>query len=119
MSALITSGEWETTPVAVALYYSESESGNVFTDVPGRASGEPDVALRPASLRRGILTLVYGSEADSADSESTHRGARTFTIVAAAAPTVGMVYATDGRIRRQKDDSGAWVLEVGFRELLP
>lgn len=105
-------------PLQVLGYESQRASANVFHDVIGRSN--PDVTLRPAGLRTGVLSYLFDSEAAAAECERMHTGTVVLTLDDPELPTIAMPYVADGAISRQLDDRtrAVWMVGVAFREVL-
>lgn len=104
-------------PLQVLGYESQRASANVFHDVIGRAN--PDVTLRPAGLRTGTLTYLFGSEVDALECERMHSGTGVLTLDDPDLPTIAMPYVADGAITRQLDSETRrlWLVGVAYREV--
>lgn len=105
------------TPTAVANYSSTIEGGNIVHPILGRR--DPDITLRPASLRTGTLSLIFDDETASRTAENDHATGGVFGLLHPSLPTVEMSYIVPrgGQITRTKSDSGEWILTVAFQEV--
>lgn len=120
MATIITHEADTITPTQVLGYSAEREAGNVVHPILGRSN--PDVTLRPASLRTGTLSLGFQgdtSEEDSAECAEIHAVGGVFSIFSTERATVEMSYVSNGRITRELDDESrdAWVVTVDFQEI--
>lgn len=118
MSATITSGTTTVVPLFVAGYQSSRTGQSVFNKVLGRSY--PDVALVPASPRRGTLRCVFASEADASACERLHALAAVFTFADPDVPTSTMAYVLDGSLTRQLDPETLelWVISIDYQEVI-
>jgi hypothetical protein len=117
-AAIITHGAETYSPAAVTGYAEDSESASIVHVILGRP--DPDITQRPALLRSGTLTLVFSTEADSAEAFHGHRETGTFAIIAPDFETVEMTYVVaGGRITRRRERSGEWIVSVPFQEVTP
>lgn len=104
-------------PTAVDGYESERESGTVLHPIAGRSS--PDATLAPASLRTGVLRLVFPTEAESKAAEDAHALPLAFTLTTGLS-TIDMYYVVTGRARRTLSQTRVeWIVEVPFQEVTP
>jgi hypothetical protein len=120
MAEYITHGVDVIAPTVVLNISSARESGNIIHPIIGRA--EPDVTLRPASLRTGVLELGFAgpdAEADSADAEQAHAGMGAFTLHNDVRPSLGFSYVVNGTVERALEDEtrDAWIVRVGYQEV--
>jgi L-lactate permease len=119
MPSYITHGATTLTPTAVTNVTSTRQSGNLVHEIIGRA--EPDITLRPASTRVGVLELAYvgpDSEDDSALAELTHATGAVFTLHSPDVPSLGFAYVLDGALERAQDTTRkAWTVRVPYREV--
>lgn len=130
-------------PTIVDGFESSRESQNLVRTILGREA--PSVALRPATLRRGTLTLVFGTEdgeselvvidgivqslttpsqdgeSASAQAEALHAAGRKFTISDTDRASIAMTYVVQqgGRISRSLDPETreVWLLTIDFQEV--
>jgi len=117
MSVTITHSAGVIEPLAVSGYASTRRSNNIIHTIPGNSI--PDVTLRPASLRTGTLTLVFGDEVTAAEAEHTHAIGGVFTLTSSARTTVSMAYVLSGDLTRELAPSGQWNVTVGYQEVAP
>ena len=118
MASTIGDGTTTSTPVLVIGYESKRASRNVLHEVIGRP--DPDVTLRPASLRTGTLTMLYATEAAAAACETMHQAAVVLTITDDDLATAGMSYVVSGSITRALTDSRKlWTVAVDYQEVQP
>lgn len=144
MTTIITADNGVTIyPTLVNGFESSRESQNLVRTILGRE--DPSVALRPATLRTGTLTLVFGARgaaselvvidgivqaldvpaldaaAASADAEALHASGRKFVFTDTDVPSVAMAYVMQqgGRITRSLDPATrrVWLLSVDFQEV--
>lgn len=99
---------------------TEREARNIVHPILGSALS--DVSLRPASLRKGILTLGFfgpTADADSLSALDIHAGGNVLTLVSIDRPSSGMTYVCTGRVSRQLEDQtrDAWIVTVEYEEV--
>lgn len=104
-------------PTAVDGYSSSRRSNNVVHIIPG--SPNPDVTLRPASLRTGTLRMVFADEDAAKAAEDAHSSGAAFTLTADERPTLAMHYVVSGDVTRELGTAGQWVVQVGYQEIAP
>ncbi|RPE75196.1 MULTISPECIES: hypothetical protein [unclassified Frondihabitans] len=107
-------------PDLVTGFESTRDSQTLFHSVIGRAY--PDITLRPASLRRGTLTMLFASgdaESLSATAEDLHAAAGLFELTDPDRASVAMTYVVSGAVGRALEDEtrDAWLLSVDFQEV--
>lgn len=131
-------------PTLVDGFQSSRESQNLVRPILGREA--PSVALRPATLRTGMLTLVFAAasvgttelviidgivqslatpsqdgESASAEAEALHASGRKFVLTDTDRASVEMAYVVQqgGRITRSLDSATrrVWLLTVDFQEV--
>lgn len=118
MGAMITHNTGSITPTALTQWSSTAEPRSVMHPILGRA--DDDVTFRPASLRRGVLHLVF-ADADAAYLAREallvpQRLALTHTTVAVVAMTF---VVAEGEVSDVLAESSQWSIDVPFREVLP
>jgi hypothetical protein len=115
--ASLTIGAARIVPRLVLSYRTERSSRNVFHEVIGQV--HEDVTLRPPSLRRGELRLLFLDEAtaDAAEVALTQLGAVTY--IDETNPKSNMIFVLDGSLVRELDEETKlrWILTLGFREV--
>lgn len=128
-------------PTLIDGYQVSRESRNVVHSIVGRA--QPDVTLRPASLRKGTLRLVFGGTSSSSeyvffdgyitlldldatdpeqaskDAFDAHSEPNVFVLRDSTRPTVEMTYVVDGQIGRELDPvtRRVWIVTVDYQEI--
>lgn len=117
MSVLITHTGGFISPVAVSDYSVEQQAGNIVHQVLGRA--DPDVTLRPASLRTGTLTLTFATAVDAADARRHHAAGGVFTLTSSTVPEANMSYVLTDTLGAVQGKAGEWTLTVDFHEVIP
>lgn len=115
MSVTITHAGGVITPVAVSEYSVEQEGGNIVHPILG--SSDVDVVLRPASMRKGTLTLTFSTAADAAAARVQHATGGVFTLASPTVNVVNMGYILDGRLGTVQGKAGEWTLAVDFHEV--
>ena len=104
-------------PAAVDGYMSSRQSNNVVHVIPG--SSAPEITLRPASLRSGVLRLVFADEEAAKAAEDAHSTGAGFTLTSAERSTVAMYYVVSGEVSRELGNAGHWIVNVGYQEIAP
>lgn len=144
MTTIITADNGATIyPTILHGFQSSRESQNLVRTILGREA--PSIALRPATLRRGTLELVFDSATGSSElvvidgivqnldtpaqdaagasaaAETLHASGRKFTLTDTDEPSVAMSYVVQqgGRIVRELDPQtqSVWLLTVDFQEV--
>ncbi len=80
----------------------------------------PDVTLRAAAPRRGVLRLFFTTYAEALEAEEAHAVAGVWTLVDTDEPGWDMSYVVaDGDVstRAATDWGGAWTVEVPYQEV--
>lgn len=121
MTNLITRGVDTIEPTIIEGYRSERESRNIVHPILGRA--EPDVTLRPSSLRGGSLTLGFESatsEDDSKAAEDILGDSGVFALTSSDRSTVDMSFVVVGTPARELEDEtrDAWLVVFEYQEVL-
>lgn len=130
-------------PTLINGYQTARESRNVIHNVVGRSA--PDVTLRPAALRKGTLTMVFGgtaggegyifldgyitlletaaadAELSSKDAFDAHSEPNVFVLRDGNRSTIEMTYVVDGQVTRELDPSTrrVWIVSVDYQEISP
>lgn len=110
-------GTGTTTPVLLFPWSTQQTSGNVFHKVPGASA--PWVSLGTPGSREGELRAFYTVEADASDARDLLITIDTFTLDYPERPSIEMVFAVDGTVQMQLDEttSDHWVVQFGYREV--
>lgn len=117
MAHTITSGATVITPTAVDEYESSATPGTIIHEIINRE--DPDVTLRPASLRRGVLNLSFRTDAASRAAEEALATPGVWTWDAPVA-SVGMTFVVaGGDLGRRMMTTGRWLVTVPFVEVAP
>ena len=116
MPTTITTSAGTLYPLAVSEYSTRRNARSIVHDVLGRA--DPDVTIRPASLRSGMLRMSFNSAASSLAAENAHATGQSFTVVSPVAGVAMRYVVAGGQIERSYSDAGEWVLMVPFQEVL-
>lgn len=85
-------------------------------------SPAPDITLRPAAARRGVLRCVFAEEADAAAAVEVFATPQVLTFIDDDRPTLaGAFVVTNGDITLDLDGATAdvWVVSVPFAEVVP
>ena len=119
MPTTITSGASTITPTAVLGYQAVRESRTIVHPVLGSAN--PDVSLRPATLRSGELSLGFqgsASEANSKTAADLLSTAATFNLVSSERTSIPMPFVVQGQVRRELESESrdAWLVTFSFQE---
>lgn len=118
MTTTITIAGTTYTPTLVDGYESHRRAQSIVHVVIGSAT--PDVTLRPALMRTGVLRLVFASEAESKACETAHAGAVTCQLASTDRASIPMTYVVaDGDVVRTLDDQtrNVWILQIPFQEI--
>lgn len=119
MTATISAGDGSgtTSPITVLSPYAAAyASRNVIHDLIGGGIAVSLVQPRP---RSGILSLLYGTEADAIAGAQLHRAETTFTLTEDEPASISMSYVIDGDVEVALDDETltVWIVSVGFQEV--
>lgn len=118
LSLVITQGtETVIKPRSAPGYESRRESQNIVHQVLGRP--DPDITLRPATVRVGTLSLVFDDDLSSAVAESAFAAGGEFVLHHGSSVTIDMLFVVTGGIRRRRERAGYWVVELEFQETTP
>lgn len=124
MATVITSGATVIEPTAVIEYASSRDGGTIVHPIIGRPA--PDATLRPASLRKGRMQLVFAAataEADSAAAENALAAAAVFTVYSPDRTTVQMsfIIPSDGTLTRTLSATTgvSWTVQFDWVEVAP
>lgn len=114
----ITTDSLTITPTLVSDYDSSREGRNVIHQIIGRA--DPDVTLRPASLRTGRLEAIFADEAASLAAAAALATTETATL-SDPATSVNMTFVLGpSGVQRMPDPSRTvWVLTIDYVEVAP
>lgn len=107
------------TPTTVDGYRAARTPRTILHPILGRS--DDDVTFRPASLRKGTLTLVFASEA-VARAAATALAIPQVLTLADPDISIGMsfVVAEDDLVPELDDETrSVWVLQMPFREVAP
>lgn len=120
MATVITSGALTIAPQIFLNVTSDQSSGNIVHPILGRSN--PDVTLRPATLRTGVIEMGFSgpnSETDSALARTILAGGGVFALSSTDRASVSMSFVTSGRINRELEDTSrnAWVVRVDYQEV--
>jgi len=113
----ITVGTTVTHPTAVEGYEVTRVSQNVVHVVPGKP--DPDVTLRPASLRSGSITVAFEDEEDAwiAHQALSLGEVCTFETTTRLGLDMSFVTVDDIDISLDPTTSAAWHITFGFQEV--
>lgn len=113
----ISDGTTTYTPAGVIGWSSSREVRNVVHDVIARA--DPDVTMRPAATRSGVLNLLFETYADALAVENAHAVPAVWHLDGAPdEPALVGTYVVQGTITT-RTDGPFWSVDVGFREVVP
>ncbi len=120
MTGQIMGGAAPIYPDMILGYESSREGGSLVHPILGTSN--PDVSLRPAQLRTGMLSLAFlaaSAEADSKAAEDQLSTVSVFTLLEDQRTTIGMRFVVSGPIRRALDPESrsAWTVEVDYTEV--
>jgi hypothetical protein len=116
--ALITAGSTTLAPDVVSELSTQRESRSNVHVVLGRP--DPDITLRPASLRTGRLQMVFADEAESLTAEQLHSSGVVLALASPERPSLDMSYIVTGRVERDQDTTRtAWTVTVEYQEVTP
>lgn len=121
MSTLITTGAAVISPTLLLMLTEDSQGGGVIHQIVGREN--PDVTLRPASLRSGTIEIGFSGATADAASAAAHavlRRAAVFTLADSDRPSYNMTFVVpqSGRISRRIDDEtrAAFTILLDYQE---
>jgi hypothetical protein len=120
MANTITAGATIIAPTLIDGYEAERAGGTIVHPILGRTN--PDVTLRPASLRTGTLKLLFADEAPALAAWNALSAGAVFRLQSDER-TVGMYFVVpEGeRIAFRLNDEArtGWHLDVPFQEVTP
>lgn len=104
-------------PLATDGYESSRTSGSITHQILGKP--EPDITIRPATLRTGTLTFWFDDEEASLEAEEAHAEGGLFYLEHGVRQTVLMRYVPTGTITRslERSTGGAWIVTVEYTEV--
>lgn len=113
-----TNGAGNTSPLAILAPYSTAwQSRNIVHDTIG---GDIAVSLVPPRPRSGTLELLYAAEDDAYACSALHGVQTSFTLSEPEVPHMAMTYVVDREVStRLNEQTGEWVVSVGFQEVAP
>lgn len=120
VSTVITFAGGSVNPEVVDGYEARRPARTLVHPIMGR--DDPDITYRPVGLRKGTLTLVFGTGALAAAAEDALIVPRVYTLTDPDVAEVGMQFVVaDGEIVRTLDleTQTVWLLEVPFQEVSP
>ncbi|MDL9978851.1 hypothetical protein [Microbacterium candidum] len=113
----ITAGAAVISPILIHGFESSREAGTIVHDVIGRAN--PDITLRPASLRTGTARLLFADETASKSAEDALSLAVTCTLTTELA-SASFPFVVRGPITRTLNESRVtWLVAFEFQEIAP
>ena len=120
MPTTITSGGSTITPSQVLGYKADREAQSIIHPILG--SPNPDVTLRPASLRSGRLELGFEgatSETASKTAADLLSTAVTFNLVSSDRTSIPMPFVVTGSVTRELEEESraAWMVSFAFQEI--
>lgn len=98
-------------------FESRRDSQTIVHPILGRPN--PDITIRPAMLRTGTLSFVFGSETESFAAEISHAEGGVFKLESSTRDTVQMRYVPVGQITRtlERTTRDTWIVTVDFQEV--
>lgn len=118
--ATITDGVTTLTPDLVLGWESTREARTRVHAILSRE--DPDVTLRPAATRSGLLRLFFTEWADAYAADQAHGGATVWTLDATteqAGLTLTYVVSGPTSLRDEGTDRRRWLVEVAYQEVTP
>lgn len=106
------------TPEVVNGFEASRAARTIVHTILGRS--DPDITYRPAGLRKGELSLVFGTGAEAAAAEAILVTPQIFTLSDPDVPEVAMSFVVaDGDITRALDleTQSVWIVGVPFQEV--
>lgn len=120
MSTIITHSTGMITPEVIDGFQSSREARSIVHTILGRP--DPDITYRPASLRKGTLTLVFATGAAAIAAEAVLVLPEVFTLSDTDVAQVAMSFVVaDGDVVTALDKSTrrAWTVTIPFQEVTP
>ena len=119
MTTTITHSSGVIIPTVVERHRSSRQANTLVRGVLNRPN--PDVDLRPFSLRTGSFTLVFDTEAAALTAEAALAVPQVLTISNDTVTAVAMsfVIADDDLDLEQDDEVNIWRITVPFQEVTP
>lgn len=112
-------GAGSSSPVAVLAEYSATRaSRNVIHNLIG---GGIAVSLVAPNPRSGVVEYLFADETAAWSCLALHANETTFVLTETSVPPVSMTYVVDGEvsIRLDQATSTAWIVAVGYQEIVP
>lgn len=120
MTTTITHSSGVIAPEVVHGFQATRDARSIVHTILGRE--DPDITFRPASLRKGTLTLVFPTGAAASAAEAILVTGQVFTIQDSTVAEVGMSFVVaDGSVTRSLDGGTrvVWTVAVPFQEVAP
>lgn len=107
------------TPTVVDGYGAARTPRTILHPILGRA--DDDVTFRPASLQKGILSLVFAAEVAARSALSALALPQVLTLADPDISIAMTFVVAEGDLMLELDDEtrGVWILSVPFREIAP
>lgn len=116
VSTVINHNTGTITPTAVSGWESAAEAQTIVHHIIGRP--DPDITMRPASLREGTLTLVFESPAAATAARAVLVFPQVLTLASTDVAQVGMSFVVaNGSVGDVLGDAGEWTLALPFHEV--
>lgn len=117
MSTTITHNSTSIYPVLVLGWESTQETRNIVHAIIGKSS--PDVTLKPAALRTGVLSTFWTTAANAETCRALHGQLGTFTLATTELSQVAMTYVVSGAIttKLDSDSQKLWVVDIEYAEI--
>lgn len=120
MSTTITHAGGIITPSALRGWSASAPINSRVHNILGRP--DPDITVRPAGLRRGTLTLVFGTGAEAYAARGVLAVTQPLTLVNSGVAQVSMTFvvATEsgGELGEVLGRAGEWTITVPFQEIV-
>lgn len=120
MTTTISDGTTSVVPVSVLTPGHTRTARTITHDVLGERA-DPDVTLRPATTRRGVLELFFDDETDALTADTLHSTSVVLTLTDTVNATKNMSYvATGGEVETRREVPYArWIVTVPYRQVIP
>lgn len=118
MSTTITHSGGVIAPAAMRGWSASAEVRSIVHTILGRP--DPDITRRPTGLRRGTLTLVFGTGAAAYAARAVLATPQRLTLANSVVAQVAMTFVVaGGELGDVLGDAGEWTLSVPFQEVSP
>lgn len=119
MTTTVSAGSLSFSPDLITGWSSEQESRNIIHAIIGRPT--PDVTLKPAPARTGMIEMFFAVGAESFLARSILATGAVFTIISDETPWLdGLTFVLIGTLSAtlNPESRTSWMLSTGFQEVI-